>query len=131
MEHSAVPLTCIKIPNDFQAFVLSVFEWLLKTGFTVFLHCALFFPETPSDGTEINIVGIEAVKICHFCADDLKNLGLYYHATVVKEPPEGMVTKVTIKGAKKYAKDIERIVHGMKEGLKSLLEGKSMINYFS
>ena len=131
MEHSAVPLTCIKIPNDFQAFVLSIFEWLLKTGFTVFLHCALFFPETPSDGTKINIVGIEAVKICHFCADDLKNLGLYYHATVVKEPPEGMVTKVTIKGAKKYAKDIERIVHGMKEGLKSLLEGKSMINYFS
>ena len=35
MEHSAVLLTCIKIPNDFQAFVLSIFEWLLKTGFTV------------------------------------------------------------------------------------------------
>ena len=36
MEHSAVLLTCIKIPNGFQTFVLSIFEWLLKTGFTVF-----------------------------------------------------------------------------------------------
>ena len=35
MEHSAVLLTCIKIPNGFQAFVLSIFEWPLKTGFTV------------------------------------------------------------------------------------------------
>ena len=34
-EHSAVLLTCIKIPNGVQAFVLSIFEWLLKTGFTV------------------------------------------------------------------------------------------------
>ena len=23
------------LPNDFQAFVLSIFEWLLKTDFTV------------------------------------------------------------------------------------------------
>ena len=35
MEHSAVHLTCIKIPNGFQAFVLSIFEWPFKTGFTV------------------------------------------------------------------------------------------------
>ena len=36
MEHSAVLLTCIKIPNGFQAFVLSIFEWPpIKTGFTV------------------------------------------------------------------------------------------------
>ena len=40
MEHSAVLLTCIKIPNGFQAFVLSIFEWPLKTGFTVLV---LFF----------------------------------------------------------------------------------------
>ena len=25
----------IKMPNGFQAFVLSIFEWQLKTGFTV------------------------------------------------------------------------------------------------
>ena len=38
MEHSAVLLTCIKIPNGFQTFVLSIFEWPLKTGFTVFSY---------------------------------------------------------------------------------------------
>ena len=37
MEHSAVLLTCIKIPNSFQAFALSIIEWPLKTGFTVIL----------------------------------------------------------------------------------------------
>ena len=35
VEHSAVLLTCIKIPHGFQAFVLSTFEWLIKTDFTV------------------------------------------------------------------------------------------------
>ena len=36
MEHSAVLLTCIiKLLNGFQPFVLSIFEWPLKTGFTV------------------------------------------------------------------------------------------------
>ena len=37
-EHSAILLTCIKLPNDFKAFVLSFFEWPLKTGFTVFIY---------------------------------------------------------------------------------------------
>ena len=37
MEHSAVLLTCIKIPNGFQAFVLSFNEWPLKTGLTVYV----------------------------------------------------------------------------------------------
>ena len=35
MEHSAVLLTCIKVPNGFQAFVLSIFELMIKTSFTV------------------------------------------------------------------------------------------------
>ena len=35
VEHSAALLTCIKIPYGFQAFVLSIFEWPRKTGFTV------------------------------------------------------------------------------------------------
>ena len=38
MEHSAVLLTCIKIPNGFLFFVLSIFEWSLKTGFTVYVR---------------------------------------------------------------------------------------------
>ena len=35
-QHSAVLLTCIKIPNGFQAFVLSIFKWSFKTCFTVY-----------------------------------------------------------------------------------------------
>ena len=35
-EHSAILLTCIKLPFDIKIFVLSIFEWSLKTGFTVF-----------------------------------------------------------------------------------------------
>ena len=34
-EHSAILLTCIKLPFAFKTFVLSIFEWPLKTGFTV------------------------------------------------------------------------------------------------
>ena len=35
MEHSAVLLTCIKLPYGFKTFVLSILEWPLKTGFTL------------------------------------------------------------------------------------------------
>ena len=38
-EHSAILSTCIKLPFVFKTFVLSIFEWSLKTGFTV--HCLL------------------------------------------------------------------------------------------
>ena len=31
-EHSAVLLTCIKLLHGFKTFVLSIFEWRLKTG---------------------------------------------------------------------------------------------------
>ena len=34
-EHSAILLTCIKLPHDFKTFVVSISEWPLKTGFTV------------------------------------------------------------------------------------------------
>ena len=34
-EHSAILLTFIKQPFVFKTFVLSIFEWPLKTGFTV------------------------------------------------------------------------------------------------
>ena len=34
-EHSAILLTCIELPQGFKTFVLSIFEWLLKIGFTV------------------------------------------------------------------------------------------------
>ena len=35
MEHSAVLSTCIKLPIDFKTFVLPIFEWLFKKGYTV------------------------------------------------------------------------------------------------
>ena len=35
-EHSAILLTCIKLPFVFKTFVLSIFEWPLKTGLTVY-----------------------------------------------------------------------------------------------
>ena len=34
-EHSAILLTFIKLPFVFNTFVLTIFEWLLKIGFTV------------------------------------------------------------------------------------------------
>ena len=38
VEHSAILLTCTKLPLVFKTFVLSIFEWPLKTGFTVNLN---------------------------------------------------------------------------------------------
>ena len=38
-EHSAIPLTFIKLPLVIKIFVLSIFEWLPKTGFTVYTFC--------------------------------------------------------------------------------------------
>ena len=35
LEHSAILLTFIKLPFVLKTFVLSIFEWPLKTGFTV------------------------------------------------------------------------------------------------
>ena len=34
-EHSAILLTCIKLPFVIKIFVLSIFEWPFYTGFTV------------------------------------------------------------------------------------------------
>ena len=38
MEHFSVFLTCIKLPHGFKTFVLSIFEWLFKTGFTIYIN---------------------------------------------------------------------------------------------
>ena len=46
MEHSAILSTFIKLPFIIKTFVLSIFEWLLKTGFTVQLcNKSIFFQE--------------------------------------------------------------------------------------
>ena len=46
-EHSAILSTFIKLPFVIKINVLSIFEWPLKTGFTVFL----FLKETYAVGT--------------------------------------------------------------------------------
>ena len=41
-EHSAIPLTLIKLPFVIKIFVLSIFEWSFYTGFTV---CCSYDPD--------------------------------------------------------------------------------------
>ena len=48
-EHSAIPSTFIKLPFVIKIFILSIFEWMLKTGFTV----------------GIFIFSFHAVTVCH------------------------------------------------------------------
>ena len=43
-EHSAILLTFIKQPFVIKIFILSIFEWPLKTGFTV--HCYTVIPQS-------------------------------------------------------------------------------------
>ena len=50
-EHSAMLLTFIKLPYVIKIFVLSVFEWPLKTGFTLYLLIILItVNKTPEFG---------------------------------------------------------------------------------
>ena len=42
-KHSAILSTFIKLPFVIKISVLSVFEWLFYTGFTVFSICKMFF----------------------------------------------------------------------------------------
>ena len=41
LEHSAILTTFIKLPSVIKAFVLSIFEWPLKTGFSTGIHCTV------------------------------------------------------------------------------------------
>ena len=41
-EHSAILSTFIKLPFVFKTFDLSIFEWPLKTGFTVLLYNVIY-----------------------------------------------------------------------------------------
>ena len=45
VEHSAILLTCITLPFTIKIFVLSIFEWPLKTEFTVFTLFLDFLPD--------------------------------------------------------------------------------------
>ena len=45
-EHSAILSTCIKLPFVVKIFVSSIFEWPLKTGFTVITSVKTFYKNT-------------------------------------------------------------------------------------
>ena len=48
MEHSAVLLTFSKLPPGFKTFILSIFEWQLKTGYTVYAKMKTSWPPDKS-----------------------------------------------------------------------------------
>ena len=53
-KHSAIPSTCIKLPFVIKIFVLSIFEWLFYTGFTVFFSLKFDFDKaTSADADEM------------------------------------------------------------------------------
>ena len=75
-EHSAILSTFIKLPFVVEIFVLSIFEWPLKTGFTVPLECqTVFYPDQalhfvgpdlcPNclERLSVDIIGRERVKL--------------------------------------------------------------------
>ena len=45
IEHSAILLTCIKLPSVIKTFVVFIFEWPLKTGFTLCLFPGELYAE--------------------------------------------------------------------------------------
>ena len=57
-KHFAILSTCIKLPSVFKIFVLSIFEWLLRTGFTVFKVIALYFSFGLSIITAFRVTGV-------------------------------------------------------------------------
>ena len=66
-EHSAILSTFIKLPFVIKTFVLSIFEWPLKTGFTVPLQILQSLPsdrEYQPDGTEhLNIASVRYLLV--------------------------------------------------------------------
>ena len=74
-EHSAILLIFIKLPFVFKTFVLSVFEWPLKTGFTV--HEFSF----PEPGVRVIPTCIIALKNCSFLT-----LFIYSQTSIIQVP---------------------------------------------
>ena len=55
-EHSAILMTFIQLPFVIKIFVLSIFEWPLKTGFTVHLSRLFDATSTARRGFELSPV---------------------------------------------------------------------------
>ena len=79
VEHSAILSTGIKLPNDFKTFVLSIFEWLLKTGLTVVSNFQLALEEQwlsgqPKIKKSMVRASLEAMRSVLFEQDILSSL---------------------------------------------------------
>ena len=57
-KHSAILLTFIKLPFSIKTFVLSIFKWPLKTGFTVHLNFHLCLEENTFTHTIVDLTVI-------------------------------------------------------------------------
>ena len=65
-EHSAILSTSIKLPVVFKTFVLSIFEWPLKTGFTV--YCLVYMNSAVCCTPRYNaIFGVHWNGPCFIC----------------------------------------------------------------
>ena len=63
MLHSAILLTFVKLPLAIKVFVLSIFEWPLKAGFTV---CLFFSARQDFENTEM-VTTCKAFKAWDYC----------------------------------------------------------------
>ena len=69
----AILSTCIKLPFVIKIFVLSMFGWLLKTGFTVLHFCVLQHMTREGSGSHIlmtprtaqDLMNIHEKKMCN------------------------------------------------------------------
>ena len=62
-EHSAILLTFIKLPFIIKIFVSFLFEWPLKTGFTVLKTCKQVPPQTTKTVAECVILSGSALYL--------------------------------------------------------------------
>ena len=62
-EHSAILLMCIKLPPFFKTFILSIFEWLLKTDLTVPLIPIFGFVSRYSGATMVWILNLMNIML--------------------------------------------------------------------
>ena len=75
-EHSAILSTFIKLPFVFKTFVLSIFEWPLKTGFTFtgFLSLISVYPKTIDHFNLKLLIFIGIVQVLRFDFQKFRSL---------------------------------------------------------
>ena len=85
-EHSAILLTCIKLPFVIKTFVLSIFEWSVYTRFTVLKSCERF--KYPSCDVLAN--SADPIRIHHECEIEKSVLRITdWHHEVCHVMPNG------------------------------------------